>query len=500
MWRGAFWLSVGSFVSKFIGAVYRIFLPRVLGDYGVGLFQMAYPLYAIVLAVSVNGIPTALAKQTAEKLSRKDWQGAELMASWAQLALGVIGMSLAVLMELAASWIAGVVFREPASVWAIRALAPALAFVALEASFRGYFQGRQDMRPTAISQILEQLSRVMVMFPLAYYFLPGGVDQAAAGATLGAPIGAMVGMTYLGFERIQRGRWSLSGRFPGRDLWRLVTVAMPMSLSGLLFPLMLMADSMFVPSRLMRIGLSLEQATARFGQLSGEAMPIINLTMVVGAALSVSLVPAIARAIVGGNREAANHQVDTAVHLVWLLGLPMAGGLILLARPLTGLLYGGTGAEGALQVLAIGSPVLAFQQVMGSSLQASGHGWVTVRNLIYAAAIKFGLTWFLTPLPFWGIRGAALGTVGAAVAAAYLNWRDWTHIVGPGTQPFHTMWWPLIGTVVMAMGLHLWMTSAVTMPRWLGVASAVVIGVILYAAVMVLSGEARALRIVLKAR
>lgn len=493
VWRGAFWLSIGSFVSKLIGAIYRIFLPRVLGDYGVGLFQMAYPLYAILLAVSVNGIPTALAKQTAEKLSREDWEGAERLASWAQLVLGLIGMALAAVMELSASWIAGRVFSEPAAAWAIRALAPALAFVAMEASFRGYFQGYQDMRPTAVSQILEQTARVMVMFPLAYHFLPSGVDKAAAGATLGAPVGAMIGMLFLGWERMKRGRWSLAGRFPAADLWRLMTVALPMSFSGLLFPLMLMADSMFVPSRLRLTGLSLEQATARFGQLSGEAMPLINLTMVVGAALAVSLVPAIARAIVQQDRREANSKVDNAIHLIWLLALPMAAGLIMLARPLTWLLYGESGAAGALQVLAIGSPVLAIQQVMGSSLQASGHGWVPVRNLAFGALVKFSLTWWLTPLPAWGIRGAAIGSVGAAVTAAYLNWRDWVRIVGPGTHPFRSVLWPLLGTVVMAMGLHLWALTPFVGDRWMRVALAIPLGIALYASVMVLSGEMRTL-------
>lgn len=500
VWRGAFWLSMGSFVSKLIGAIYRIFLPRVLGDYGVGLFQMAYPLYAILLAISVNGIPTALAKQTAEKLSRGDVDGAERLGSWAQVMLGIIGMLLAVLMVSTAGWIARHLFGEPASTWAIRALAPALAFVALEASFRGYFQGHQDMEPTAISQILEQVARVMVMFPLAYRFLPYGIDKAAAGATLGAPVGAMIGMGFLASQRVRRGRWTLAGRVPWSDLWRLVMVALPMSLSGLLFPLMLMADSVFVPGRLKLTGLTLEEATARFGQLSGEAMPLINLTMVVGAALAVSLVPAIARAIVAGDRDQANRKVDNAIHLVWLLGLPMAAGLMVLSRPLTDLLYGESGASGALTVLAIGSAVLAIQQVMGSSLQAAGHGWVPVRNLIFGAGVKFLLTWWLTALPAWGIRGAALGTVGAATTTAYLNWRDWVRIVGPGTHPFRSVVWPLAGTVVMAMGLQVWMTGSLRSSALWHVALAVPIGTAIYGAVMVLSGETKAITRALKDR
>jgi len=175
--------------------------------------------------------------------------------------------------------------------------------------------------------------------------------------------------------------------------------------------------------------------------------------------------------------------------LVWIVGLPMAGGLMLLARPLTWLLYGESGAAGALQVLAIGSPVLAIQQVMGSSLQASGHGWVPVRNLVYGAAVKFVLTWWLTALPFWGIRGAAVGTVAASITAAYLNWRDWTRIVGPGTHPLRSMRWPLVGTVVMAMGLHVWEAVPWILPVWARVVTAVPMGIVIYGLVLFWCGE-----------
>ncbi len=490
VWQGAFWLSIGSFISKLIGAVYRIFLPRVLGDYGVGLFQMAYPLYAVLLAISVNGIPTALSKQTAEKLGRGDEAGAEALGAWAQVGLGSAGVLLAVAMELCAPFIARGLFSEPAATLPIRALAPAMGFVSLEASFRGYFQGRQEMSPTAVSQILEQVVRVSVMFPIALLLLPQGIERAAAGATLGAPIGAMVGVGYLIWRRVHhKVRFRLATPVPLRDLGRLFLVALPMSLSGLLFPLMLLADSMFVPLRLTKSGMPLVKATALFGRLSGEAMPLVNLTMVVGAALAVSLVPAVARSITSGRPKEAGHRVEMAMHLVWLLGLPMAGGLIVLARPLTRLLYGEAGASGALEVLALGASVLALQQVLGSALQAAGHGWIPVKNLVAGAVVKFVLTWWLTPLPGLGIRGAAIGTVAAGMLTAYLNWRDWAKLV-PHTGGLLTgAIWPTAGTILMVMGIKTWAHIDLGWPLSAMVISSVVLGAIIYGVLMVGVGE-----------
>lgn len=494
LWQGAFWLSVGALISKAIGAIYRIFLPRVLGDYGIGLFQMAYPLYALLLAVSVNGIPTALSKETAEKLSRGDYDSAEQLAAWAQIFLTAIGLIMAIMLEILAPFVARHVFHEPSATLSIRALAPALVFVALEASLRGYFQGHQEMVPTALSQILEQISRVAVMFPLALLWLPKGTAWAAAGATIGAPVGAMIGILFLLMARMKRGRWVLARPVPWVPLRRLVMVAMPMSLSGLLFPLMFLADSMFVPEQLVRTGMTLRQATAQFGRLSGEAMPLINLTMVVGAALAVSLVPAIAQAMAGQDQQLAAKRVNLAVHVIWLFGLPMAGGLIVLAKPLTRLLYGGDGSAQALQVLAVGSAILAIQQVLGSSLQASGFGWIPVKNLIYGTTVKFVLTWWLTPLPTLGIRGAAMGTVTASVVTAWLNWKDWKKIAHPLESPWADAAWPLIGTIVMVMGIQTW-TGYCRLPGpiW-PVVSAIGVGMVIYFVLMAALGELNVLK------
>ncbi len=493
-WRGAFWLSIGALVSKLIGAVYRIFLPRILGDYGVGLFQMAYPLYALLLAVSVNGIPTALSKETAEKLSQGEMDAANHLAAWAEVFLAGMGLIMAAMLEVLAPWVARSVFHEPAATLSIRALAPALVFVASEAGLRGYFQGYQEMVPTALSQILEQISRVAVMFPLALLWLSRGTLWAAAGATLGAPAGAMVGLLFLLIARLKKGVIVLKRPVPWRGLGKLIQMAMPMSLSGLLFPLMFLADSMFVPEQLMKNGLSLHQATALFGRLSGEAMPLINLTMVVGAALAVSLVPAIAQAMTVNDRDLAARRVNVALRLIWLFALPMSGGLIVMARPLTRILYGGTGAAHALQVLALGSGVLAIQQVLGSSLQASGYGWIPVKNLIYGTLVKFAMTWWLTPLPSLGIRGAALGTVTASVITAWLNWKDWSHMVHPLESPWKAAAWPLVGTVVMAMGIETWIGYfPVSHGIWPTI-GAIVVGIVIYFVLIAALGELKVLK------
>lgn len=488
-WRGAVWLTAGALLSKLLGAVYRIFLPRVLGDTGVGLFQLAYPLYAVALAVSVSGVPIALSKETAEYRSRGDERAAERLADWALVALGLVGAVLVAAMEAAAWPLAAAVFHEPRAVWPLRALAPALLLVAVQAGLRGDFQGQQDMKPTAVSQILEQAVRVAVMFPLALWWLPRGVAWGAAGATLGASAGALAGVAYLVARRTRpfRPGWPV----PWRALGRLAGTVGPMAVAALLFPVLLLVDAVTVPFRLMAAGWSPDRATAAYGQLAGEAMPLVNLALVAGTALAVSLVPAIAAALAEGRVERAQERVRRAFHAVWLVTLPMAGGLFVLARPICALLYGETGAAAPLRVLAFGTAFLALQQMLGNALQAAGFGWRPVLNLAAGAAVKWGLTWWLTP---WiGVGGAAVGTGAAAALTAWLNWRVWCSRFGvPTPNPWAEAAAPLLATLVLAAAVRAYLEVVRPVPAV--ALFGVILGALVYGGTALVLGEGRFLR------
>lgn len=495
-WRGAAWLTIGALTSKLLGAVYRIFLPRLLGDTGVGLFQMAYPLYAVALALSVSGIPIALSKRTAELRTHGRSEEAETLSNWALAALGVFGLVLAGLMEISSGFLATSVFHEPRARGPIAALAPALFLVALQAGLRGYFQGQQEMRPTAVSQILEQLIRVIVMFPLALWLLPRGISAAASGATLGAPAGAVAGLIYLAWRQRPK-PFRLTRPIPWLGLGRLGQIAAPMAMAALLFPLMLLVDSMVVPIQLMHAGFTTNAATAAYGRLSGEAMPLVNLTLILGAALAVSLVPAIAEALAYSRVPLAQERVLLAAHAVWLVGLPMTGGLFVLANPLCHFLYGETGAAPALQILALGSAFLALQQILGNSLQAAGFGWAPIKNLLVGAGLKFLLAWWLTPR--FGIQGAAASTVLAAVVTAVLNWRYWCQRLGrPSRSPWREATVPLLGTLTMVVIVRAYVRQVE--PTWVPTLLALLLGMAVYAGVILALGEGRFLRRILRER
>ncbi|MBC8015183.1 MAG: oligosaccharide flippase family protein, partial [Sporomusaceae bacterium] len=187
--KGALILTFAGVLVKIIGSVNRILLSRLLGGEGIGLYQMAYPIYLLALSVSSAGIPVAISIIVAEKVALSDFRGANRVFRISLALLSVTGIIFTFLLYFGAEWLIEHQFvRDARAYYAIVALAPAILFVTILSSYRGYFQGLQMMTPTAVSQIFEQLFRVVTMIFLAYYLLPLGLEYAAAGASFGLVI------------------------------------------------------------------------------------------------------------------------------------------------------------------------------------------------------------------------------------------------------------------------------------------------------------------------
>ena len=429
---GTLILTVSGIVVKVIGSLNWIILSRVLGGEGIGLYQMGFPIYLLALSISSAGIPVAISIITAEKLAKNDYIGAKKVFHTSLYFLFITGLvfSLALVFGAKAlvSW--GLI-RDARAYYSIIALAPAVFFVTFLSSFRGYLQGWQTMTPTAISEICEQLLRVITMIAMAKALLPYGLEYAAAGASLGAGVGAVGGLLVLIFfyKRMQKDfalkttqQTSLISTDSSRQIiTRLLKLALPVSMSSLMLPLVANMDLLIVPVRLEVAGFSVSQATELFGYLTGMAVPLVNLSTILTASLAISLVPSIAKLKALQAKEGISKQVNTAFNVAALITIPCSVGLFVLAEPISSLIYNAPLATSTIQVMSFGIFILGVHQVSTGILQGLGHTSVPMFNMILAALLKIILNYQLTALPFLGIKGAAIATVIDIAFAAILN-------------------------------------------------------------------------------
>lgn len=427
--KGALILSIAGAISKVLGALYRIPLARLIGDEGIGLYQMAYPIYTTILALATAGVPVAISIL----VSRKETEGftgdSKKIFRISLLVLFVFGIILTVLVMQSAGILANYVLKNERAYYPIFAVAPAIFFAGLMSVFRGYFQGYQSMVPTAVSQVIEQLFRVTAVLIFAYLLFPLGLEFAAAGATFGAVVGGIAGLIVLSIyyfrfkkaEGINGRQLVYSGTSSVTLAKDMIRLAVPVSFGAVVLPLVQMLDAVIVPGRLMAINYTTSQATALYGQLSGMAAVLISLPTIFTISIATSLVPAISEALTQRHRNLLNERLNYGFRAGMIISLPCAVGLYVLAYQICDLLYATPEAGYPLEPLAFSCIALAAFQLSSAGLQGIGRPEIAMRHLIITGALKVVFNYTLTSIPVLNIKGAAIGTVLAFAVGSTLN-------------------------------------------------------------------------------
>ena len=435
--KGALILGLAGILVKIIGAFFRIPLGNLIGAEGMGYYQAAYPVYTLFLTLATAGFPTALAKLVSEKMAIGDYKGAHKVFKVSYSVLAITGFIAFCIFFFGADFIVNDIMENPGAKYAMLAISPALLFVPVMSSYRGYFQGRREMTQIAISQISEQLFRVVLGITLAYFLMykwgaNPGPEQGAAGAIMGATIGAIASIIYLiiaylvKLKTIKR-EIKISKKFKeeniARILKKLLVVAVPITIGASVMPLVNMIDNVIVIRRLIEAGFTQTQANVMFGQLTGMAMAIINLPSVITVAMSMSLVPTISQAYAVGNRIKAIKETKSAIKITLMIVLPAAFGIASLAHPIMKLLYPGEPATVG-TILLVLSPCIVFLgliQSLNGILQGMGKPMVPVICLVIGMVFKVVISYTLTAIPQINVIGSALGTLTAYFVASMLE-------------------------------------------------------------------------------
>lgn len=401
-------ITAGSLVAKGIGAIYRIPLMRILGGYGMGLYHMAYPFFCVLLTFSSAGIPSAFSRT----IARERAQGAEdgTTVRTALKLFAVLGLFGSILMCLFAPQMAQLQ-GDGALVKCYIALAPSVFLVALIAVFRGYFQGKNDMGPTAASEIVEQIFKASVGLLFAYRFR--AEPQRAVAYTLAAvTISEVCALCYLALR--YRGEWRaprLCVRSAGGA--EILFSAFPVMAAAALLPLSQTVDSIVVVRLLAR---HTTRAVSLYGLFSGGALGLINLPATVCCGLAAASVPAVSSCFACGREEEGKKRAVYALALTLALAIPCALGLYFLARPIAAILYPSLSAEdravlvSLIRLVAVSAASLAGVETLAASLTGMGRAKYAAYSMLAAVAVKFILQFLL-------VGSARFSVLGAGVAA-----------------------------------------------------------------------------------
>ncbi len=504
---GTLTLLGAGIITKALGALFVIPLTRLIGAEGVGLLQMASPVFVAAVVLSASGIPTATSKLVSARLAAGDEHGVRQVVFVCLAAMAPVGMLCSYALYTFAGEIAAFLVKDPRVFFPLRCLSPAICFVTCSAVFRGYFQGLRIMAPSAISSITDQATRVIIGLGLAYALLPRGVHWSAAGAAIGGSCGSFAGLMLLiiHFIRSERRRITqtsrhkpvlrkghrVSGESSLSTLREIARIAAPVTVSALIWPTQDFLNASIIPSRLQQIGFSVSRSAELYGRLSGMALGLVALPCVVTTAMAVNLVPRVAASHAKGEKQRIVRLAENAVRGAMLVGIPASVGLFALPAEISTLVFGDPGAGVPLKVMAFSSAFLCIQQTTGSVLNGLGKVSIPLRNSLIGVICATTANYVLTGIPGIGIRGAALGIGLGFLITGSLNAVACGRLTGRGLRLLAIGWRAAVGSLIMfpvvraANSLLLMYTLSSAISASL----AILVGLVVYGLALIFLGE-----------
>ncbi|SDY47503.1 stage V sporulation protein B [Evansella caseinilytica] len=425
--KGAFILIVAGLITRVLGFINRIVVARMMGAEGVGLYMMAVPTLLLIITLTQLGLPVAISKLVAEAVSDNDRAKVKRILVVSLSVTGVLSVVFTAIMVCGAPLISQTLLTDSRAFYPLIAISPIVPIVALSSVLRGYFQGLQNMKPTAYSQVIEQVVRITCVAAFTSAFLPYGLEYAAAGAMISAVLGELASLLYMLaiFKRKKRFRvrrhffaYVKDGKTTFRDL---MSIALPTTGSRLIGSVSFFFEPIVVSQSLAAAGVATALATAQYGELSGYVIPLLLLPTFITYSLSVSLVPAISEAAYQKNYSLIQHRLGQALRLALVSGGGAVVILYVFAEPVMELVYHAPAVAAYLKIMAPFSLFLYFQTPLQSALQALGLAKAAMINSFVGATVKIAAIFVLASRPELGIMGAALAIAASFVLVTLLH-------------------------------------------------------------------------------
>lgn len=441
--HGAALLAIATAVVKLIGAFYKIPLQNTIGAAGYGYFTTAYNIYSILLLISTAGLPVAMSRMISQADSVGNYAQVRRVYSVSRaffLGLGIVGT---VVMMVFSRPLASLL-RQPDAWFAIFCLGPCVLLMGFVSTYRGFFQGQGNMRPTSNSQMLEALFKLVVGLAAAFAIMrfTQDVSLAAGGAIMGVTVSCLVSAIYLR-TKLGRAYRDLPTRGEaysvGKTIWDLLVIAFPITVGSAGLQALSTVEAGLYMDRLVYLigsnqymghllgnGVDAQLAADQLKGIYDTAYTVFNMPCAFIVPITISIIPAITERLTLCQDTAVRDTEESAARITGLLSLPCAVGLAIMARPVMGLLFGFQGEELALagnllSILGISIFLYGIIQFTNALLQSHGYAYVPVINMLLCGGARLAVVYILVGNPNIGILGAPIGAAACYLCIAILN-------------------------------------------------------------------------------
>ncbi|NSL51761.1 putative polysaccharide biosynthesis protein [Calidifontibacillus erzurumensis] len=412
--KGTLIITIATIISKFIGSIFQIPLQNIAGDKVLGIFGLVYPVYMIALILSVAGIPIAISKLISEaRGSGRESEIDDIFRSASVLAIffGIFSFTVMFTFSEQIALMLGGSFTKPA----VEIVSFTLLIAPYMAVYRGFFQGFEDMKPTAMSQVIEQFVRVALILTIAFILVKRGEtsDVIAGGVMVGSSVGALFSLIYLRilyqkFKARPKGMKSFSMNIFRQWAKRILALSIPIAVGSLSMALLNLVDSVTIPHGLTWLGNETEDVQQQLG-LYRRGISLVGIASVFSSAVILPLIPAITKAMAKKDIELANSYIERSLKYAHLISWPAALGLLALTMPVNRALFMDFQGSDVVAIINFSSAFSSFAVLTTGILQGLNRSKLAAWIIVFGAVVKGGMNFlFVSQM---GIVGAAYATV-----------------------------------------------------------------------------------------
>ena len=456
----SFVLMLSVVVSRIAGLIFKIPLTNLLGGAGMGYFQSAYTVFTPIYSICAVSLPPAISALVAENSAFARYRNIRNIKKTALIVFSAISLVLALIPMIFAEFIAVRIIGSENAQYAIAAISPCIFFGTVTAVYRGYFEGLRNMTPTAVSQMVEAIVRVICGLGFAFFASCnlGGINDftlplIAAAAILGITAADLAGLIYIvlrytiGGDGITK-QDLMSDTHKERKrtaLKQLIVLMIPMALASLVSSLMNAVDLSTIMlciksslrnqpqlyaekyAEIIDSGVSLDELpNFLYGSFTGLAMTVFSLAPSLCSVFGKSSLPTISEAYAKKDTKTVSKEIIRVIAIVSVISIPSGLGLSVMAKEVLQILFASRQSEIAvsimpLAIISLGTPFLAISGAVFSMLQAVGKQDTPVKITMTAAVIKLVLNMILVPMTSLGISGAAISTLASFVVICIMS-------------------------------------------------------------------------------
>lgn len=400
---GTLLLTLSGALTRLLGFLYRIYLSRIFGAEGMGLFQLTAPVLAITYALCSAGFHTAVSKQVSAEISKGNKQPQTIL-----MAAIALSLPLSIICALAVYYlsplIAGVCLLEPRTTPYLKVMAYVIPWSALHACVNGYFYGLQKSHVPALSQFIEQCGRILFVYIALSLTCTPSLSTVIWGMVFGEGAGVLCDVLFLKGQGLRNLKWNLVET----HITPLNKIAIPTSANRLTLNLMQSFEAIVLPNSLRQFGCSQTEALSTYGTLTGMALPFILFPNALTSSLSMVLLPAISSKHASGEEEPMNRTVRKATSFSILMGLGFAFLFLVFGDTIGALAFHSNEAGKYLRMLALTCPFLYLNTTLAGILQGYGKILALYRINVICLALRLTIVLLLVPhygivVYFWGL-------------------------------------------------------------------------------------------------